>query len=298
MAVSKCGVNTSSDGRELQKHGSEAFPVAIYDDNLRINAVPWHWHEELEAVIITEGRSIAATDSLRTPINSGDGFFVNTSVLHSAWNAADIKNCRLHSVVFRADLIGGEIYSIFWEKYINPLLRNVKFLHLQRSEEWQKKILEAINNAWQLCNEEGHGYEIHVREELSNIVLLLTEHLTASPAVSSSERRNEERIKSMLNFIHEHFAEQIDTDKIAQSASISESECLRCFHRIIGTTPIQYLREYRLRKAEKLLATTDIKISEVAIRCGIPEISYFSKIFREKNSLTPSEYRKKSETSF
>lgn len=99
-------------------------------------------------------------------------------------------------------------------------------------------------------------------------------------------------MKRMLEFVHNHYSEPMDTATIAASAAISESECLRCFHATIGTTPIQYVRTHRLRRAAQMLSSTSLRIADVAARCGIPDVSYFTKSFRQIWGCTPTEFRR------
>ena len=79
---------------------------------------------------------------------------------------------------------------------------------------------------------------------------------------------------------------------IAAAASLSDSECLRCFRTSIGSTPIQYLKHYRLQQATSLLISTDKKITDIALSCGFQDVSYFTKSFREHLGTTPTQYRK------
>ena len=72
--------------------------------------------------------------------------------------------------------------------------------------------------------------------------------------------------------------------------SLSVSECLRCFHRTIGTTPIQYLKSLRIKKAAELLTNTDMKIVDIGIICGFQDMSYFAKTFRNIYGCTPVSY--------
>ena len=65
------------------------------------------------------------------------------------------------------------------------------------------------------------------------------------PGYPQKALRSADRIKRMLQYIQDHYAEDVSVDQIAASASISASECLRCFHDMIGTTPNQYLRDRR-----------------------------------------------------
>ena len=48
MALSLCRTTVDDSARELMEHGTAAFPIACYHDDLQAEPVPWHWHEELE----------------------------------------------------------------------------------------------------------------------------------------------------------------------------------------------------------------------------------------------------------
>ena len=95
----------------------------------------------------------------------------------------------------------------------------------------------------------------------------------------------------MLQYIQTHYAEEIRTEDIADSASISVSECLRCFKNTIHTTPIQYTIKYRVQKAAELLKTTNLNITEIGTRCGFVDMSYFTRVFKRIHGYTPKKYR-------
>ena len=73
---------------------------------------------------------------------------------------------------------------------------------------------------------------------------------------------------------------------------VSESECLRCFHHMIGIPPIQYVKQLRIQKAADLLLTTNKKVGAIGAECGFPDTSYFTKTFRETMGCTHGKYRK------
>ena len=50
MALSLCRTTMDDSARELMEHGTAAFPIACYHDDLQAEPVPWHWHEELEEI--------------------------------------------------------------------------------------------------------------------------------------------------------------------------------------------------------------------------------------------------------
>ena len=95
----------------------------------------------------------------------------------------------------------------------------------------------------------------------------------------------------MLQYIQDNLSGELTAGEIARSASLSESECLRCFRSMLGTTPIQYVRQLRVHRAAELLTSTDWKIADVGALCGFQEMSYFAKTFRAIKGCTPSRYR-------
>ena len=295
MAVSPCAANAyaiSLQGRELVNHGTPLFPVAFYHDDLERDRVPWHWHDEMEAVIISAGESTISVGTRHFTLGTGQGYFVNAGVLHAAQGAPG-THCRYHSLVFHPRLVGGGIDSVFWQNYLRPLIGSgMKSAALDGSQPWHAAALEQIERAWQEGAANAPGYEFRVRAALSELVFLLASHLpTIESHASEKAQRDGERIKQMLQYIQLNFAEALTVSDIAASAAISESECLRCFRSTIGMPPIQYVKRYRVQKAAELLTSTDRHIAEIGDLCGFQDTSYFTRTFHEIKGLTPSEYR-------
>lgn len=84
MAISLCETSTDSNGRELLEHGTQEFPVACYHDDLTETDVPWHWHEELEVAVVTQGQAEFAVSGRCVILQTGEGCFLNQNVLHGA----------------------------------------------------------------------------------------------------------------------------------------------------------------------------------------------------------------------
>lgn len=295
MALSICGsLSTDRQGRELTEHGTPLFPVACYHDNISEAVVPWHWHDELEVLVVETGSARVSVNGTDHTVKQGAGFFVNAGVLHGVWPEGE-ETCRLRSVVFHPRLIGGGIDSIIWQKYLEPLLSDPcrPCVHFANVQDWEKTASKAIREAWQVCVSEAEGFEFAVREQLSRLIFLLVKYYpTTEKRPSEKALRDGARIKIMLQYIREHYSEELTLAKIAESANLSENECLRCFRSMIGCTPIRYVKQVRIQKAAELLAATDWQISAIGAECGFQEMSYFAKTFRELKGCTPGEFRK------
>ena len=299
MSLSFCTpLQTDTRGRELLEHGTALFPAACYHDNITESGVPWHWHEELEVLVIESGRARAAAGGTEWILRPGEGCFINAGVLHGVWPAEEGEGevCRLRSLVFHPRLVGGSVDSILWQKYLEPLLGDPRraCVRFTGAEGWEREAAEAVLAAWQACGSEPAGFEFTVREQLSRVILLLASHVPAGERRPSEKAlRDGERMKAMLRYIQGHYAEELTLAKIAQSAAVSENECLRCFRSMIGSSPIQYVRQVRVQRAAELLASTDRKISEIGAECGFQEMSYFARTFRALKGCTPGAFRRR-----
>lgn len=295
MALALCDTQTNEQGRELTQHGTAQFPIACYQDDLSMDTVPWHWHPELEVFMVSQGTAVAAVGAERFTIGPGQGFFVNTQVLHAVWQQEG-ASCRLHSAVFHPRLVGGSLDSVFWTKYLQPLLGagGPEWVYLSGLEGWHQEALQAFDGAWKSCVEEPQGYEFRAREGLSHVILLLScRHAPANSAKSEKLLRDEGRMKLMLEYIHRNYARPMTTAAISSAAAVSESECLRCFRGIIGLPPIQYVTQYRVQKAaELLISAPELSMAEVGARSGFQDASYFAKTFHALKGCAPSEYRR------
>jgi AraC-like DNA-binding protein len=99
-------------------------------------------------------------------------------------------------------------------------------------------------------------------------------------------------MKQMLSWIHLHYAEKIMLNDIARAGQLSRSECCRYFKRILNTTPLNYILEYRIQKSLFLLQQTDTSVTEVAYQVGFNSTSYFIDKFRKSMHMTPLAYKK------
>ena len=85
---------------------------------------------------------------------------------------------------------------------------------------------------------------------------------------------------------------KISIAEIAAQVEFSESHFMRYFKENMGTSFVDYLREYRLDMAARLLLVSDASIISIAEEVGFDNLSYFNRAFKKKYGITPSQYRK------
>lgn len=293
MALAMCTNRVDEQGREMIEHGTALFPLACYHDDLTWEGVPWHWHEEFEALIVTRGSATAMTDSGRTFLEEGEGCLINANVLHAQVNQHPGKICRFHSMCFHPRLVGGSGESVYWTKYVSPVTENAAFrmLPLKKTFAEHRQLLEWLEQVWQCCVNETQNYEIETRHILSLLFARTKELLPVRAAGHAHDVIREERMKAMLQFINQNLEEELKVSDIARAANVSESECLRSFRRLTGVPPMRYVQQLRMQKAAEMLTNTELTVTEIAAACGFADLSYFTKVFKSSCNTTPTDYR-------
>jgi AraC-like DNA-binding protein len=266
------------------------YPYVFHHADLNKTIVPWHWHEALEFNLVVEGCVKVCTAHQTQVFCKGEGFFVNSNVLASMENE---KNCVMDSHLFHPVFLSGHFKSVFETKYMNPVTqnRNLDLLALRGDTKEQKQILTKLRQL--SCLQFEADTEFQTRNLLSEIWLLLLQEIKhADSSIFHAPQKNQDRILTMISYIHENFSEKLTLEEIAASASVSTRECLRCFRDSIHQSPMDYLIEHRVRTAQKLLTATNLSITDIALRCGFNSNSYFTKIFHRICGKTPNAYRK------
>lgn len=286
-----------SDLQEAIPYISEEYPCYTCYEQFDLHPdgmVPWHWHKEIELTLVLEGSIRVYTKNGTDILRAGDGMFFNANVLHHKVPVSDGKVCAVDHV-FDPRIIAGDFNSVFEQQYVKPLVECTGFesFIFRKENARHKRLLEQVYEIYQMTVNEEYGYAMKARNAFSDIWLALcVEAGELLHQKTSSGGLKEDRVKTMMLFIHSNYQEKLSLEQIAQSANISTRECLRCFKEVLNMTPFGYLMEYRVRKAAQLLRNTSQSIAECGYACGFSGTSYFTKIFKEIKGCTPSEYRK------
>ena len=139
--MQNCEIKTNENNEELVQHGDYEFPCAVYFSDVDIytaSEIAWHWHKEIEIVVLYEGNVSLETAKESIILKKGDGVFINSEELHYFKKLGDEK-CVLISYVFDKSLVIGDKGSIIERKYIEPLVQNKTLSLFKISEKLIEK---------------------------------------------------------------------------------------------------------------------------------------------------------------
>jgi len=100
------------------------------------------------------------------------------------------------------------------------------------------------------------------------------------------------RIAKTILYIRKHLNEAIELEKLAEISCLSKDHFIRLFKKELGTTPLQYINQKKIEKAQLLLITEELAVKEIAFQLAFDDYSYFNRLFKKTTGVTPQEYRR------
>lgn len=116
------------------------------------------------------------------------------------------------------------------------------------------------------------------------------------PATPELQSLDDQFMKQVMEFLEANMSNQtLEIEDMAEHLFMSRTVFYRKLKSITGLTPVEFVREMRLKRALQLMESDDYTISQIAYMTGFRAPKYFSKVFKKATGLTPSEYKEKKE---
>lgn len=278
---------------ETIQHGESDYPFHFYYDNLALydfHCVEWHWHTEFEFVFVESGTVVFEIGENQFSLSAGSGVFINSKVLHRYYSDTE---AIVPNFVFMPDYIALQS-SLIYKKYILPVLSSsLDYQVFAPETPWQAEILEVMKEIINTQEAES-GAELITSSLVQKMWDLLYRNVNDKPIRENNGASiaSQGRLQLMMQYIHQQFSMNISLKDIAEHAMVSKSTALNLFRKYLHITPINYLINYRLQEAAKLLSSTERKIHVISKEVGFESVDYFCKAFKKYYSMTPTEYRK------
>jgi len=149
--------------------------------------------------------------------------------------------------------------------------------------EYLKTITDEIKN-------KSFGWEFVVRSKYVEMVSKLLRNFISTRDLNIAPKITNMAV-AITKYMHQNYEQPITLDDIASEFSISKRHVVRVFHEYFGTSPSKTLTLYRLSYAKNYLIETDYTLSRIAEKVGFSSASTFSKLFKENEGITITEFR-------
>lgn len=241
---------------------------------------PAHWHESLELHYILTGESVIYINQSPVIAKEGDLVICNSNELHQGFcSAAPMESCRL----------------LFSLEDLSPEMDNRGYVfqnHIQKDEVIKRLFLE-------LCREEANqapGYKQACKAIVTQLMVHLCRNYvvqTLSREDTRRQKKNRERCNRLITFIEANYANPIANQDMADLVHLSKDRFEHFFRENFGLSALQYIQNYRMKMAKKLIKEGNVPISKVAEMVGFADYNYFGRTFRNHYGCTPTQMAKK-----
>lgn len=286
---------------ETVSHGKKTFPFAVYHAKIPdwLMGFPLHWHDEFELIYVTCGQGIFTVNGKRHLCKKGDLVVIPPGAIHSIErNQEDF--IEYFNILFSFSLLEENPMSLCNKKFLTLISEYdcMKDNLIKCDSRIGKALASSVKDLIAHRHQKYSGYELMIKSQLYKILyILLNENLNEKKEKTSSQKEmeNARRLKKILLYTKEHFTEKISIDEIAKIASLSESRFMAFFKSQTNSSFVQYLIDYRLEIAAEEIIQSRLSITEIAMKNGFENISYFIRSFKKKFGKSPLAYRKNSQ---
>lgn len=256
-----------------------------------------HSHSDFnELVIVTDGSAVHMVNSEEYTVKKGDVFVVGSDTVHGYRRT---ENFRICNIMYRHDDMLSHLPDIAASAGFQALfVLEPQMARAQSFESRLKLSRESYAAVKALLDDMVKEYE-HGGECRKTMLTAQFAQLAAmlSRMYSFEDGKDEQDIINIaraVSYMENHFDRNVSAAELAELSHYSQRHFLRIFKSAYHCTPTEYITDLRISRGCALLKSSGMTVSETAEKCGFDDVNYFSRLFKKKTGVTPSEYKKRS----
>ncbi len=262
----------------------------VFDRKKRELDFPVHFHPEYELNFIynASGARRIIGDHLSI-IDKYELVLIGPNLYHF-WDWGNAKKTNIHEITIQFQ------HDLFHNTLLNKnIMRSIKEL-LDNSSKGiafsKNTILSIKNKIERLSRKKGVNSLIELIHILNVLANSKDKKILSSMKDQTEEIKKSDRISVLYDYIEHHFHDKISLDEVAEKLNMTVITFTRFIKHRTGKTFIEFLTEYRISKAIKLLLDTNQTISDIAFSCGFNNQSHFNHLFKRRKGCSPSAFKK------
>ena len=255
---------------------NNSYPLRIRCDS-QANDGYLHWHENLELLYFLDGACRVINGNEELPVKAGDIVVINSEALHYV-KAKDMP-CRYILLQLDAacfDATGFPISGSVIEKIIDD-----------------DGIREIMKNALAEQEKKMPYYQENVKAMMFQLLVIIFRKHLAGDVRNQDHSSKAKLVKQIAEYINGHYRENLTVETVGSVCGYSRFYISKTFKEVTGITVTRYINATRIERAKSLIKSSNMNLSEIAMESGFMNLSYFSKVFKRFESISPVAYRAK-----
>jgi AraC-like DNA-binding protein len=249
----------------------------------------WHYHEEVEFLLILKGEMTAFCTEEQLVLRKGDIALFGSSEPHCTLQT---KEGNLSYLVFQFNIRN------YWDqstlnsmRYFSEMLRPLSTLnYIYRDDrEVRSRTGSFIRDIYREMNESRTGYELAIAARIKDILLLLVRNDTRL-RLDYNDAQLAGRLQPAIDYVEERLGDKLSIAEASAMINMSYTHFIKMFKKAFGMSFTDFVAYKRIKKAEQLLLTSELSIAEVAQSVGVSNIGHFYNLFRRHNHCSPKQF--------
>ncbi|MBQ6240583.1 MAG: helix-turn-helix domain-containing protein [Firmicutes bacterium] len=248
-----------------------------------------HFHDYYEIYYLREGSRFYFIKDNTYYIKAGDLVMIDRHEVHRTLETMEQYHDRALFNVYPEMLLDAQGH---FSDLLTHLFRNGSFIlsFSGADKEYVDNLMERIQ---QEIQRRRIDHEIMIRVlVLQLLVFADRNYCMRRKETDNSLRKNNRRLFLILNYINNHYKEDLSLEKVAEQFFLSKYYLSHAFRELTGFTFVEYVNNVRVKEAEKLLVETTLPVSEVAKEAGYGTLTHFGRIFKRVTGTSPQVYRR------
>jgi len=275
-APEQMGMRSSDSLRVERKFRVESIYTFWYQEKEQGFLFPGESHPMAELTYVDQGVLHSVADGQDLVLKQGDLVIYGPGQWHMQY--ADI-GVAPRFVTISFELQGMELAPLMNRKFTAPQ----KVVSLLQNMLREQEQMDAFSN------------EIILSQ--LNLLLLLLLRETASPRggklqTSNAIHSENEIIRQAQQYISSHIREKLSVPLVARQVDVSPSYLTALFHKNLQISPGEYIRRIKLQESKQMIRENNLNFTEIAAELQYSTVHHFSRQFKEKFGITPTEYAK------
>lgn len=259
-------------------------------EEINPNLVPfWHFHPELEIVYVKHGSGKRHIGNHISYYNGGDLIFLGPNLPHYGFTDRLSGSNSEIVVQMKESFLGKNFFAL-------PEMSNIQQL-FERSKAGLSFYGNTKDEVGARLTDMFFMDEFDKLMEFLKILQILANSkeynvLNASGVTLIVQGQDTDRIDTVYKYVRLHFTELIQLEDISNLVNMTVPSFCRYFKRVTGKTFTEFVNEFRIVHACKLLSEERHTIAEVCFESGFNNFSHFNRLFKQKTGQSPNNYRK------